>query len=248
MLQADEHSPVLLVDGTVRRVAGWWSRSVQHLLGYLSDVGFDGAPLPLGFDDEGRETLSYVAGECGRARGARIRSDVALASYASYLRRLHDAVAEYLPPPNAAWALPATVGAPSTGMCHGDFSPWNVVWSDDVVVGVVDFDLAHPGPPADDVSYALAYGIPFRDDAETRRLLGTEEIPDRRHRVRVFADAYGISTDGLVERVVVRQRKYADDVELLRRRGLIRPWTSSESIARNHEIADWVAANERLFR
>ncbi|MBA2280924.1 MAG: aminoglycoside phosphotransferase family protein [Acidimicrobiia bacterium] len=248
VLQDDEHCPVLLVDGTVRRRRRWWSTAVHHLLSYLADVGFAEAPRPLGFDKDGREMLTFIEGDSGSAAGRRVASTTALVEFAVFLRRFHDAVRDYVPPPGADWALPATPDAPPAGICHGDFAPWNVVWSGDAPVGILDFDLAHPGPANHDVAYALAYSVPFRDDADTRRMLGVDQIPDRRHRVRVFADAYGVDTDGLVERVVARQLKYAHDVELLRERGLVAGWTSPESIARNHQIAAWLARHQHLFR
>jgi hypothetical protein len=248
VLQDDEHRPVVLVDGTVRRRAGWWSPAVHHLLAHLADVGFAEAPRPLGFDDEGRETLTFIEGDSGRAAGRRVASTTALAEFAAFLRRFHSAVRNYVPPPGADWALPPTPDAPPAGICHGDFTPWNVVWSGDTPVGILDFDLAHPGSANDDVAYALAYSVPFRDDPDTRRILGVDQIPDRRHRVQVFADAYGVKTDGLVEAVVARQHQYADDVELLRRRGLVARWTSPESIARNHQVAAWLVSHQHLFQ
>jgi Phosphotransferase enzyme family len=239
---------VVLVDGTVRRRARWWSTAVHDLLSHLADTGFAEAPRPLGFDEEGRETLSFIEGDSGRDAGRRVASTTALAEFAALLRRFHDAVRDYVPPPGADWALPTTPDAPHSGICHGDFAPWNVVWSGDIPVGVLDFDLAHPGPASHDVAYALAHSVPFRDDPDTRRLLGVDHVPDRRRRVQIFADAYGIDTDGLVEQVVARQLKYAHDVELLRRRGLVTRWTSPESIARNHEVAAWLASHQHLFR
>lgn len=248
VLQDDEHCPVVLVEGTVRRRRRWWTPAVHHLLAHLHDSGFAESPRVVGFDDEGREMLSFIAGDSGRDAGSRVSNPNALANFAALLRRFHDAVRGYEPPHDADWALPATVDAPDTGVCHGDFAPWNVVWSGDEPIGILDFDLAHPAPFAHDVAYALAYSVPFRDDATTRRMLGVDEVPDRRLRVEVFAEAYGASISGLVEQVVARQQKYANDVEVLARRGFVAKWTTRESIERNHEIARWVAENQQLFR
>lgn len=247
VLQDDHDSPVVLVDGVVLRRARWWTPSVHHLLSYLADSGYPCSPRPLGLDRRGRERLSYIDGDSGREAGRRVARLPALANFAGFLRQFHDAVGHYRPPPQADWALPATDDAPATGICHGDFAPWNIVWSDDEPVGILDFDLAYRGPPWHDVAYALAYSVPFRDDADTIRMLGVDDVPDRRRRVHVFADAYGISTDGLVDRVVARQQKYAEDVELLRDRGLVVRWTSAESISRNHQIAEWLADHGHLF-
>ncbi len=248
VLQDDEHSPVVLIDGVVHRRCRWWTPSVHHLLSYLAKRGFDGSPRPLGFDSQGREKLSYIDGEAGREAAQRVAHLDALANFAGLLRQFHNTVRDYRPPPDADWALPATDDAPATGVCHGDFGPWNIVWSGNDPVGVLDFDLAYRGPHWHDVAYALAYSVPFRDDADTKRMLGVDEVPDRRRRIDVFADAYGIDTDGLVDRVVARQQKYANDVATLRDRGVVVRWTSSESINRNHQIAAWLVEHRHLFQ
>lgn len=72
MFQDDEHNPVVLVDGTVRRRSRWWSSSVHDLLSHLADIGSAHSPRPLGFDDSGRETLSYIEGDSGRDAGSRV--------------------------------------------------------------------------------------------------------------------------------------------------------------------------------
>jgi aminoglycoside phosphotransferase (APT) family kinase protein len=246
VLQADEDWPVVVVDGSVRRRRSWWTPSVHDLLSHLADRGFTASPRPLGFDGENREMLSFIEGESGRSAGRRISRLDALANFACLLRRYHDAVRDYVPPADADWALPASGGATDV-ICHGDFAPWNAVWIGDVPVGIIDFDLAHPGRALEDVAYALAYSVPFRDDDDSRRMLGVEAIPDRCERVEVFARAYGIDVSGLAERVAARQLEYARDVELLRARGFRVRWTSEESIERNYAIADWVAAHQHLF-
>jgi len=46
----------------VRRPAQPWSASVQSVLRHLEQVGFAGAPRPRGFDDDGREALTFLPG------------------------------------------------------------------------------------------------------------------------------------------------------------------------------------------
>jgi hypothetical protein len=95
-----------LVDGTVRRVAGPWSASVQRLLAQLRDRGFDGAPLPLGLDGHGREIVTYLPGESVGSRRPLpewTHSDDALVQVAGWLRRFHEAVRDFDPGPDAVW-------------------------------------------------------------------------------------------------------------------------------------------------
>ncbi|MEO6317412.1 MAG: aminoglycoside phosphotransferase family protein [Acidimicrobiales bacterium] len=246
-LQAGPHRPVHRVGDTVRRRPGWWTGAVHDLLRYLNDSGFDLAPTPLGTDEQGREVLSYIDGESGRSTWRLVVGDDGLAAFAATLRRFHDAVAGYRPPAGTEWAYGQLPLGDGELICHGDFGPWNLVWRDGVPVGIVDWDLAYPGPALDDVAYALVYGTPFRDDDHAVRSQAYPEPPDRRHRIGVFAEAYGIRTDGLVDAVVARQRKTTEHTRILKARGLIAPWTTTASIAQDDLLADWSDTHRHLF-
>ena len=60
---------VVRVGDTVRRTAGPHTPAVHALLRHLEAKGFRGAPRALGFDDRGREILSYVDGTPGSEVG-----------------------------------------------------------------------------------------------------------------------------------------------------------------------------------
>src|SRR5690349_7680727 len=51
------------IGDTVRRAAGPWTPAVHALLQHLEAVGFAGAPRAHGFDEQGREVLTYLPGE-----------------------------------------------------------------------------------------------------------------------------------------------------------------------------------------
>ena len=247
-LQPGPHRPVHRVGDTVRRQAGWWTPAVHGLLRHLNEVGFALAPTPLGFDDDGREVLSYIDGESGRGTWPLIVSDEGLAAFAMALRDYHRAVASYRPPADADWAYGPRAIGPDELVCHGDFGPWNLVWREGQPVGILDWDLAYPGPTRDDVAYALVYSTPFRDDEHARLWQGFAHPPDRRHRIAVFADAYGISTDGLVDAVVERQRLTAAHTRILKARGLVARWTTTESVLANDELARWSDEHRHMFQ
>ena len=47
----------------VRRPAQPWTATVHSVLRHLEDAGFEGAPRARGFDDQGRERLTFLPGQ-----------------------------------------------------------------------------------------------------------------------------------------------------------------------------------------
>gem|GEM_PF-2370040 len=162
-LQNIQHRPIVRVGDTVRRPSGWWTPAVQALLQHLRDVGFTYAPRPGGNDSEGREVLSYVAGESGATGWYKIHSEQGLRRFATLLRECHEAVEDFQPGPDLEWAVQPF--DPHELVCHNDFGPGNLVYDGDEPVGIIDWDFAAPGPRRNDIAYALEYAVPFRDDA-----------------------------------------------------------------------------------
>src|SRR5262249_34132395 len=98
--------------------------------------------------------------------------------------------------------------------------PWNVVWRGHRPAGILDWDYARPADRMFDLAYALEYVAPFRDDAECLRWLRYPAPPDRRHRLEVFAAAYGLtSTVGLVDAVIDVPRDGTGQARRLAERG-----------------------------
>ncbi len=236
-LQPGPHRPVTRVGDTVRRVAGWWTSAVHDLLRYLHSVGYEAAPQPLGFDEHGREVLSFVAGASGREEMHRVATDDGLRAAAVALRAYHDAVIGYRPPPNSEWCIGAVPLAAGDIICHGDFNPQNLVWRHDTVVGVIDWDLAYPGPALDDVAFTLVYAVPMRPEAPA----------DARHRIEVFADAYGIASNDLVDAAIARHLTYANHLRVLHDRGFDAPWVTSGAIAWAEDWSQWCDENRHRF-
>jgi hypothetical protein len=62
--------------------------------------------------------------------------------------------------------------------------------------------------------------VPFRDDATCLRWHRFTIPPDRRRRLKIFAEAYGLaSLDGLVDRVIMNQRQHVEIARQLAERG-----------------------------
>jgi hypothetical protein len=247
-LQTGEYRRILRVGDTVRRPAGWWTPAVQTLLQHLHDLGFPYSPRPGGIDSQGREVVSYIPGESGAVGWYRIHSDRGLRRFASLLREYHDAVRDLRPSPDLAWALrPAE---PYEVVCHNDFGPWNLVYDGDEPVGILDWDFAAPGPCSNDIAYALEYAVPFRDDATAQTWHHFTEVPDRRARLEVFADAYGLtSTVGLIDDVIERQQLTVVHVQELAERGLEpqASWVRDGTLDGSRRVTAWVEENRGLF-
>ncbi len=100
LLAGGSMTTVVRVGDTVRRPTGRWTPAVHSLLQHLEDVGFEGAPRVLGFDDQGREVLTYLPSE----PAARWSDDVLIGA-AHLVRRLHDALDDFVAPPRSRLAF-----------------------------------------------------------------------------------------------------------------------------------------------
>jgi hypothetical protein len=130
----------ILVGGTVRRVAGPWSVSVARLLAHLRDQGFNGAPLPMGSDELGRDIVTYLPGQTvGSQRPWPVwtHSDQALVQVAGWLRRFHEAILDFDPGIDAVWRE-GGFWRPGLVIGHNDAAPYNAVWDEDGLVGFMD--------------------------------------------------------------------------------------------------------------
>lgn len=203
------------VGDTVRRRAGPWTPAVHALLRFLEREGFD-APRVIGMDERGREILEYMAGEAYAGNPVPLPDQVFredhLVGAARLLRRYHDTVARFDPPPGATWRL---VGpAPHEIICHNDWSPWNALFRNGRLVATLDWDLAGPGPRLFDVANAAYSWTPL--------ISGATAIPDiheRARRLRLFCDEYGLEDrtallDAMRERLIYVSEFIAEQARL----------------------------------
>lgn len=215
---------VVRVGDTVRRTAGSWTPAVHALLRHLERVGFAESPRVLGIDERGREILSYLPGQSMPWTDwpEVLRGDDGVAQLGRLLRRYHDAVSDFAPPPGAVWRNPLA-GAGEI-IRHGDFSPFNTTWVDGHVVGLIDWDFARPGRRIDDLAYLAWQLVPLQSEGR-RQQYGLDHRLDLGSRLRVLCDAYGgdfspAAVVGAAIEVIEAERR---DTEELAARGL-HPW------------------------
>ena len=173
------------VGDTVRRPAGPWTPAVHALLDHLEAAAFAAAPRALGSDAEGREVVTYVAGDVvWPDHFDLLESDGALAEIGALIRRYHDVAATFVPSARAQWwDLAADPTGATEVVCHNDLAPWNLVRGSDGGWTFIDWDLAAPGRRSWDLGWALLSFIPLTPD----RPLDDHAIV---RRLRVFMDAY----------------------------------------------------------
>ena len=238
------------IGNTVHRPVGPWTPAVHGLLRHLEAVGYEQAPRVLGFDEQGREVLTWIDGESGPDGWAKVVNDRGLIAFARLLRDYHDAVASYRPPGTTCWSTKTAGPVGDEVICHGDFGPWNVVWCGSQPIGILDWDHARPAQWLHDVAYALNYVAPFRDDAECVRWLCYPQPPDRRRRLEVFASAYGATdTAGLVDVVIAVQEEGIDAVRHLAEQGHEpqATWVAEGHLDELRDRVAWSRANRHLI-
>lgn len=193
---------------TVRRTAGLQTPAVQALLRHLEAAGFAGAPRALGLDEQGREVLSFLEGETvGDARPwpAWAHGDAALVSAGRWLRDFHAASRSFGPPPDPHWFGGRDELRPGELIGHGDAAPYNAVWGGTGLVGLIDWDLAHPMLPLQDLAFVALMWVPLT----ARDVAASDGFPadvDRERRLRLLLEAYGWTGTEAEVLAAVRQR------------------------------------------
>jgi hypothetical protein len=191
---------VVRVGATVRRSAGAWTPAVHALLDYLGTSGFDAAPVPLGMDDSGREVLSYI-------EGATVMTPVndqvwfdTMADAARLMRRFHDLSTAFKVSEGLVWRdHPAEAGEPEV-ICHSDWAPYNAVWREGRLVGIIDWDVARPGSRFYDLAWFAIMWCPLVPPEKFTAHLA--QPLDQPRRLRQVCDAYGLEDrSGLLEAI-----------------------------------------------
>ena len=110
---------------------------------------------------------------------------------------------------------------------------------------MIDWDHANPGDPIDDVAYLVAYAAPLCPDDVATTWMRHPGVPDRRHRLRVLAGAYGTPTDGLVDRAADVLAKTNRTVARMAAAGLEpqRSWVEAGRLRLFVQRQEWIVAH-----
>ncbi|MDZ5472255.1 phosphotransferase [Bacillus sp. 31A1R] len=208
-LKGGNVSNVYRSGNTVRRETKPESTKIHMLLKHLEDKGFQYAPKFLGIDEKGREILSFIEGEAGNyPLKEYMWSNDTLAHIAKMLRLYHDSVSDF--PVDDSWQPIDYTPQPFEVICHNDFAIYNIIFHHKKPVGVVDFDVAGPGPRLWDIAYTLYTCVPLSrfylsesgEKVHYHSLMHAELI---KQRIRLFFESYGEGLDGdFLEMVLLR--------------------------------------------
>ncbi|MFC7371606.1 aminoglycoside phosphotransferase family protein [Fictibacillus iocasae] len=188
-------SSVYRVENTVRRELKPNSKNVHTLLNHLENNGFHYAPKFLGIDEKGREMLSFIEGEAGTyPLKEYMWSDDVLKDIAAVLRLYHDTVSDF--PLNETWKPIDHTPEPFEVLCHNDFAIYNMIFKHKMMAGIIDFDVAGPGPRLWDIAYALYTCVPlsrfyYTETGDTVFYQSSQHANRIKRRVKLFFESYG---------------------------------------------------------
>ncbi|RDI36330.1 phosphotransferase [Falsibacillus pallidus] len=195
---------------TVRRDLKTNSDKIHTLLQHLESKGFNYAPRFLGIDESNREILSFIEGEAGNyPLKEYMWSDEALKKIAKILRQYHDAVSDF--PSLYEWAPIDNTPDNFEVLCHNDFAIYNIIFNQEMPVGIIDFDVAAPGPRLWDIAYTLYTCVPLsrhyhNEKGEEVRYNSTRDAERIKRRVNLFFETYDIEgmEEGFLDMVLLR--------------------------------------------
>ncbi|MBK8086038.1 MAG: phosphotransferase [Devosia sp.] len=173
----------------VFRQSAPWSATTLALLRHLELEGFEYSPRVVGsgFDEGGREVLTYIAGESVHPFPW---NEDALRLLGEMLGKLHLASASFVPPIDAVWRpwFGRTLGQPGV-IGHCDTGAWNIIARDGLPVALIDWEQAGPVDPMTELAQACWLNALLFDD-DLGEALGLGSVEARGRQVRLLLDGY----------------------------------------------------------
>ena len=156
------------------------------------------------------------------------------------LRKYHDCVANYRPQTNSRWRDPESAWVDGMIVRHGDLGPWNIVWESGRLIGLIDWDMAEPGYPIDDLAQSAWHCIPLRPK-ERCHDAGIETI-EIQNRLDCLCSSYGIDSHKVISHLFVLVKREIDRTIRLAAQG-VEPWVGFKNRGDIKEMTselDWL--------
>lgn len=203
-------SNVYRIGDTVRRDLKTEGTKIHMLLKHLENKGYKSAPMFFGVDEKGREILSFIEGEAGHyPLKEYMWSNNTLKDIAIMLRLYHDAVSDF--PLSDEWKPMDQTPDKMEVICHNDFAIYNIIFNHKKPVGIIDFDMAAPGPRLWDIVYTLYTCVPLSrlyhtETGEAVYYKSSRDATRIKQRVQLFFESYGMVDlkEGFLEIVLLR--------------------------------------------
>lgn len=205
---------------TVMREQKPWSSTIHRVLVHLEKVGYNNCPRFIGIDENGKEILSFVKGECKYNYPFTNNSNeqlLIIKKVAEMMRKYHDATLSFERAEKDSWMFSYKGPLEKEVICHNDIAPYNVTFVNSIPYGLIDFDTCCPAPRIWDIVYALYRFVPFSKrlyDMEKQEYRNYDVYRDknfRRKSIRVFFDEYGMEWPyDLFEQMITRLQALAD--------------------------------------
>jgi len=217
----------------VLRPSNEFSVSILTFLSALAASGFDGAPVPVALEEDGRERLRFIEGDVPVPPYPDwAQSDEVLVSATTLIRKLHD----------ASQRVDTTAMTWSSEMADPEGGP----------VALLDFDFAAPGQPTFDLAAFARMCVPVDDDI-TAEKLGWQPA-DRPGRLRAVCDTYGLDADCRARVLRSLSESIARGGEFVRRGaaagepGFVTMWADIGGMERFDRRRRWWADERRRFQ
>jgi len=185
-------------------------RLLKHLESY--NIRHITAPKALGFDNAGREMLSYVPGNTieDYPPTDNISDRINIVRHtALMLHDFHDATVSFVRTPEDIWFLKYDGDLPKEVICHNDFAPYNITFCDNLPIGLIDFDTACPAPREWDIAYAVYRFVPLSQQVYCNKS-GTyrdydhdKDMAERKILLKEFLNVYGFGMD--IKKFVIKR-------------------------------------------
>jgi hypothetical protein len=180
------------IGDVVHRQTGPWAPAVHAFLHHLEAEGFAGAPrvVGTGFDDQGRETLTFLPGASPHPGPWPEEAHFALGQM---LADFHRISRTFTPPRDAIWRdwFGRQLGEGARIIGHCDLGDWNILAENGLPSAFIDWEQAGPVDPLVELAQLCWLNAHlFDDDLMARLGLAPAEV--RARHLHAILDGYGL--------------------------------------------------------